>query len=93
MNEDDECAREADRMLAAAIYLMTCHARSGCPRLACMVRHHFRQLSRHPGSGALVREMCRRLAAAWEAVMRHDERRALNAATNPPHDARPGTLH
>lgn len=74
--EDDVRCAEADRLLAAAIYLMSCHARNGCPRLACMVRRHFELIGRHPDAGVLVRDTCRRLAAAWENIERVDARRA-----------------
>ena len=84
--DDDRAEREADRMLAATLYLMSCHARSRCPRLACMVEHHLRQLGRHPGAGEQVRHLCKRIAAAWVAVRRHDESRNVTA---PPD----GTLH
>ncbi len=75
MPDDDRLLRETDRLLAATIYLMSCHARSGCPRLACMVSRHLELLGRNPNAGEFVRDTCRRLAAAWEAVRRHDENR------------------
>lgn len=74
MDDEDLQRGEADRMLAAAIYLMSCHARNRCPRLAFMVGRHLQQLARHPGTGELVSQTCRQLAAAWETVRRHDER-------------------
>jgi hypothetical protein len=64
---------EADRLLAATIYLMSCHARSRCPRLAAMVGMHLRLLGRHPELGDRVRDSCQKLCAAWEAIRRHDE--------------------
>ncbi|APV51081.1 hypothetical protein BWI17_16155 [Betaproteobacteria bacterium GR16-43] len=73
--EDDERQCEADRLLAATIYLMSCHARSGCPRVACMVQHHLELIGRHAEAGDYVRDTCRRLAAAWEMVRASDERR------------------
>jgi hypothetical protein len=73
---DEEFSREADRLLSAAIYLMSCHARNGCPRLALMVGRHLELIARHPQAGDLVRETCQRLAAAWESVRQNDERRA-----------------
>ena len=72
--EDDRQEREADRMIAATLYLMSCHARNRCPRIACMVEHHLRCLGRHAGAGEHVRELSRRLSAAWVAVRKHDER-------------------
>jgi len=77
--EDDVRRREADRLLAAAIYLMSCHARNGCPRLAYMVKRHFELIARHPESGELVRDTCKRLAAAWESIGRHDLRVAASS--------------
>jgi len=88
---DEEAAgHEADRILSAAIYLMSCHARNHCPRVACMVGRHLELLGRHPQVGERVRHTCRQLAAAWEAVRAHDENaaRARAGAAEPP-----GTLH
>jgi hypothetical protein len=84
----DASEREFDRMLAATIYLMSCHARSRCPRLACMVQSHLRFLGRHPCTPEHVRHTAQKLAAAWEAIRRHDEQSA-----SPLKDPAPGTLH
>jgi hypothetical protein len=65
---------EADRLLCAAIYLMSCHARSHCPRLAVMIGHHLDLIARHPGVGEHIALMCRQLGGAWEAIRRYDER-------------------
>jgi hypothetical protein len=82
---DDEAAGfEADRILAAAIYLMSCHARNRCPRLACMVERHLELLGRHPQVGEHVRHTCRQLASAWESVRAHDERAACERFARPP---------
>lgn len=72
---------DADRLLSATLYLMSCHARNGCPRLACMVQHHLRLLGRHPAVPERVRDVAQKLASAWKAVAAHDERRTLAAAT------------
>jgi hypothetical protein len=71
--EDDPAIPEADRLLAATIYLMSCHARSHCPRLACMIGHHLELIARHPGAGARIAVTCKQLANAWVAIRRHDE--------------------
>ena len=71
-DDPEAAAREADRLLAATLYLMTCHARTGCPRLAAMIRHHLELAARHAGSGEHVGHMSRKLANAWRAVMAHD---------------------
>ena len=75
MHSEERDPAEADRLLAATIYLMSCHARNGCPRLACMVGRHLEAISHHPDAGALVRDTCRQLAAAWESVRVANERR------------------
>lgn len=72
--DDEPALPEADRLLAAAIYLMTCHARSRCPRLALIVEHHLELLARHPEAGERVATTCRQLASAWRAIRGHDER-------------------
>jgi hypothetical protein len=84
MDDEDLERREADRLLAAAIYLMSCHARNQCPRLACMVRCHLQQIARHRGAGKFVGDICRRMSSAWEAIRQHDERAVL-ARIDPSH--------
>jgi len=79
---DDVKRREADRLLSATIYLMSCHARTACPRLASMVERHLELIAGHPESGELVRETCRKLAAAWQTVRGNDERVARERAAN-----------
>jgi hypothetical protein len=75
VDETTEKHREAaDRQLAATIYLMSCHARTRCPRLAVMVERHLQLIASNPEAGEHVRDTCRRLAAAWECVRAHDER-------------------
>lgn len=71
-----ETEEHADRLVAAAIYLMSCHARTGCPRLASMIEHHLRLIGRHAGVTDRVRDIAQKLAASWTAIRRHDERRA-----------------
>lgn len=75
---------EANRLAAATIYLMTCHARSRCPRVAAMVEAHLRALSRHAHASTLVKHMAGKLAAAWVAVRRHDEAACSDTAAKPP---------
>jgi hypothetical protein len=70
---DDELDPDADRLVCATIYLMSCHARSHCPRLACMIGHHLELIARHPGAGERVAAMCRQLGNAWEAIRGCDE--------------------
>ena len=85
LHDDDHAATAADRLLAATIYLMTSHARTGCPRLACMVEHHLKLIARHPGSSERVAIICRQLAAAWIAIRRHNESELVAPATSAVH--------
>ena len=71
---------EADRLLAVTLYLMSCHARSGCPRLAGVVRHHLALLARHGGAGERVRDIAKKMGCAWSAIQAHDERHAASRA-------------
>lgn len=79
----DECEGEADRLVAAILYLMSCHARSGCPRLACLIRCHLESLGRHAHATQHVRHTARRLGAQWEAIHRHGEAKAAPRAMPP----------
>ena len=85
-HEDERSTDEADRMLAATLYLMSCHARTRCPRLACMVERHLAMLARHPGTRPHVADLSCKLANSWRAIRDHDEatQRAL---------PQPGVLH
>jgi len=80
MHEIEARREEADRQLAAVIYLMSCHARTRCPRLATLVQRHLVAIGRNPGTGEHVRETCQRLSAAWACVCSYDERLAAQAA-------------
>jgi hypothetical protein len=70
---EDSNLREADRLMAATIYLMSCHARTRCPRLAYMVERHLELIARNPECGEFVRDTCNKLSAAWECVRGADE--------------------
>ena len=78
----DESDGDADRVVAATLYLMSCHARNHCPRLAHMIGQHLRLLAHHDQAGVHVADTCSRLSAAWEAIRRHDE---VTADTGPRH--------
>jgi len=73
---------EADRLVAATIYLMTCHARTACPRLACMIHHHLRIMGRHAGVTEEVRDIAQRLASSWSVVRARDERLVMECAAS-----------
>lgn len=77
---------EADRLLSATLYLMSCHARSRCPRLACLVQHHLRMIARHPGATERVRDIAQKMGCAWRAIQANDERQQA-------FQAKGGTLH
>lgn len=77
---DDDVLPEADRLLATTIYLMSCHARSHCPRLACMIGRHLELIARHPEAGERVAVACQQLASAWVAIRRHNEQSFQRAA-------------
>lgn len=81
---DDPQLEEADRLLAATLYLMSCHARNHCPRLACMIERHLGMLARHTGCGGHVADTSRKLANAWRAIARHDELQ-MSPRANPLH--------
>lgn len=71
--DDERNTEQADRVLAATLYLMTCHARTRCPQLACMVERHLAVLARHPGTHPHVADLSRKLANSWRAIRAHDE--------------------
>lgn len=71
--DEERINDESGRMLAATLYLMSCHARTQCPRLACMVERHLALLARHPGTQAHVADLARKLANSWRAIRVHDE--------------------
>jgi hypothetical protein len=61
---DDESSR-VETIVAALLYLMTHHARTGCPRLAVCVSRHMQCLAGHPDAPPVVRDICAALHGAW----------------------------
>ncbi len=61
---DDEPSR-VETIVAALLYLMTHHARTGCPRVAICVSRHMQCLASHPGAPPVVRDTCAALHGAW----------------------------
>ena len=55
----------AETLLAALIYLMTQHARSGCPNLAVCISRHMQRLAVHPDAPRVIRDTCASLHGAW----------------------------
>jgi len=78
--EDEDVCPEADRLACAVIYLMSCHARTQCPRLAAMIRHHLELIASHPGAGERVAFVCRQLSPAWDAIRLQDEKHRVAQA-------------
>ena len=56
----------AETITAALIYLMSHHARTGCPRLAVCVARHMQCLALHPDSPQVVRDICAALHGPWQ---------------------------
>ena len=79
----DDSEEHGDRLVAATLYLMSCHARTGCPRLACLIERHMCLIGRHAGVTDRVRDIAQKLAASWTAIRRHDENRTLMARLEP----------
>ena len=54
-----------ETLTAALLYLMTQHARTGCPRLAAQVSRHMQWLALHPQAQPVVRDVCASLHGTW----------------------------
>jgi len=54
-----------ETVAAALIYLMTHHARTGCPRLAVCISRHMQCLAVHPDAPPVLRDICASLHGAW----------------------------
>ena len=65
MNSEDS---RAETLVAALLYLMTHHARTGCPRLALCIARHMQCLAVHPDADRVVRDICAGLHGAWVAA-------------------------
>ncbi len=59
-----------ETLYAAALYLATSYARSGCPMVCGMVMRQLRCIAAHPSAAVPepLRETCRRLYADWERI-------------------------
>lgn len=57
-----------DTLIAAALYLMTSHARTGCPLVSRMIARQLRYLAHHPSTSVTLqlRAACAKLAEQWE---------------------------
>jgi len=65
MNRPDPEATRVETVVAALIYLMSHHARTGCPRLALCVSRHMQCLAAHPDAPTVLRDICASLHGAW----------------------------
>jgi hypothetical protein len=61
---------EAHTLFAAALYLATNYARTGCPLLCNMVMRQLACIEHHPAASVSesTREACRKLRAEWERI-------------------------
>ena len=73
---EDELSR-VETVVAALIFLMTQHARTGCPRLALYVSRHLQCLACHAAAGPVLRATCASLHDAW-AEASHDAERLVH---------------
>jgi hypothetical protein len=61
----DEQESRVETLVAALLYLMTHHARTGCPTLALYISRHMQCLAVHPDADRVVRDICAALHGAW----------------------------
>lgn len=66
----DAAAADGDPavILSATLYLMSCYACNGCPRLAVIVSRHLRALERLETTTEPLRTTCKQLCARWEEM-------------------------
>ena len=72
---------DTETLLAAALYLATNYAKTGCPRLCDMIIRQLNLIRGHSENAApqATREFCGRLLAEWEKI-RAERVAALRAA-------------
>jgi hypothetical protein len=71
--------QRVDMIVATLLYLMTHHARTGCPRLALCISRHMQCLATHPDAAPVVRDISASLHGAWQpAVAEPPEGSALH---------------
>lgn len=68
MPQSESDTSRAETITASLLYLMTCYARSGCPRLALCVARHMQCLALHPDAAPVVRDICAGMLGAWQAA-------------------------
>jgi hypothetical protein len=72
---DDEASR-VETIVAGLLYLMTQHARTGCPRLTVYIFRHMQCLACHSAAPAVLPETCALLRNAWNEAAPHAEQLA-----------------
>jgi hypothetical protein len=65
---EHECAAQADRLLAATLYLMSAYARTRCVRLAGMIEHHLGLIACNGEVSPCVGAVARQLVTTWHAL-------------------------
>lgn len=61
-----EAESSAETLMAALVFLMSHHARTGCPRLALCISRHMQCLAMHPDAAPVLRDVCAGLQGAWQ---------------------------
>jgi hypothetical protein len=61
---------EAHTLFAAALYLATSYAKTGCPLLCGMVMRQLACIEQHPDASVpqSMRDTCRKLRTEWERI-------------------------
>ena len=74
MNPDLTALPPVENLLAAALYLATNFAKSGCPHLSYLIMHQLEFVLSHPVESVSppLRETCERLHEVWAQI--HAER-------------------
>jgi len=65
VNTPDSQVSRPQALIAAALYLMTHHVRTGCPRLAVCIARHLQCLAAHPDADPVIRDICAGLHGIW----------------------------
>jgi len=69
MDAIDSGASRPETLIAALLYLMTHHARTGCPQLALCISRHLQCLALHPGADPVIRDICAGMHGVWAEAL------------------------
>jgi hypothetical protein len=72
MQMSDSETTRLETLVASLVYLMTHHARTGCPRLAVCVSRHMQAIALHPEAPPVLRDICAGLHGAWAAACKEE---------------------